>query len=372
LTPGFAGGAEKQDNHGLSATPPRHSMIDSLYPLLRPLVFSLEAERAHAVTFRMLDMAHAMGLLGSHESDPQDAVTLMGLCFPNRVGLAAGLDKNARHIDALGALGFGFIEAGTVTAQPQPGNAKPRLFRLPEVSALINRMGFPNEGAEAIARRLAARRFQGVCGINIGKNATTPLQEAARNYVECFRVVAPFADYVAVNVSSPNTANLRQLQQVDQLRPILDALLEARMQLGSSSSRPLPIVVKVSPDLASEDLAAIAGLVRELRIDGVIATNTTITREVVKGVRNSEQQGGLSGAPMRPLAIKTIPILREHLGRDIPLIAVGGIDSGAAAVAALEAGADLIQIYTGLIYRGPRLVTEILAAIRQWRRASGR
>lgn len=344
-------------------------MIDSSYPLLRPLLFSLEAERAHALTFKMLDTAYALRLLGKHESQPGDAVTLMGLRFPNRVGLAAGLDKDARHIDALGALGFGFIETGTVTAQPQAGNAKPRLFRLPEVNALINRMGFPNEGAEAIARRLAARRFPGVCGINIGKNATTPLDDAARNYVECFRVVAPHADYVTVNVSSPNTANLRQLQQVDQLRPILDALLEARAQLSSNSGKPLPILVKVSPDLVHEDLAAIAGLVRELRIDGVIATNTTITREVVKGVPDSEQQGGLSGAPMRPLALRSIPILREHLGRDVPLIAVGGIDSGAAAVAALQAGADLIQIYTGLIYRGPKLITEILAAIREWARA---
>jgi dihydroorotate dehydrogenase subfamily 2 len=338
-------------------------MIDSLYPLVRPLLFSLDGERAHAVTFSMLEMAHSLGMLGGHASRPEDGVTLMGLRFPNRVGLAAGLDKNARHVDALGALGFGFIEAGTVTAQPQVGQVKPRLFRLPEANALINRMGFPNEGAEAIARRLQQRKFAGVCGINIGKNAATPLEDAARNYVECFRVVAPHADYVAVNVSSPNTANLRQLQQVDQLRPILDALLEARVQLTSSSGKALPILVKVSPDLASDDLVAIARLVRELRIDGVIATNTTITRDVVRGVRNSEQQGGLSGAPIRELALRSIPILREHLGRDVPLIAVGGIDSGEAAVAALRAGADLIQIYTGLIYRGPRLVTEILAAV---------
>lgn len=344
-------------------------MIDGLYPFLRPLLFSLDGERAHAATFSMLEMAHSLGLLGMHESKPEEGVTLMGLRFPNRVGLAAGLDKNARHLDALGALGFGFIEAGTVTAQPQVGNARPRMFRLPEANALINRMGFPNEGAEVIAQRLARRKFRGVCGINIGKNATTPLEDAARNYLECFRVVAPHADYLAVNVSSPNTANLRQLQQVDQLRPILDALLEARAQLTSGSSKHLPILVKVSPDLASEDLAAIAHLVRELRIDGVIATNTTITRDVVKGVRNAEQQGGLSGAPIRELALKSIPILREHLGPDVPLIAVGGIDSGAAAVAALQAGADLIQIYTGLIYRGPRLVTEILAAVRDWQRA---
>lgn len=343
-------------------------MIDSLYPLLRPLLFSLEGERAHEVTFSMLEMAHALGLLGRHDSTAEEGVTLMGLRFPNRVGLAAGLDKNARHLDALGALGFGFIEAGTVTAQAQVGNAKPRLFRLPEANALINRMGFPNDGSEAIAHRLAQRKFKGPCGINIGKNATTPLEDAARNYVECFRVVAPHADYVAVNVSSPNTANLRQLQQVDQLRPILEALLEARLQVTSSSGKSLPIVVKVSPDLASEDLAAIARLVRELRIDGMIATNTTITRDAVKGMPNGEQQGGLSGAPVRALALKSIPILREQLGSEIPLVAVGGIDSGAAALAALRAGADLIQIYTGLIYRGPRLVTEILAAVSSFKR----
>jgi dihydroorotate dehydrogenase len=340
-------------------------MLNSLYPLIRPLLFSLEGERAHEVTFSMLELAHSMGMLGTHESTPDEGVTLMGLRFPNRVGLAAGLDKNAKHIDALAALGFGFIEAGTVTAQAQGGNPKPRLFRLREVDALINRMGFPNEGAEVIAHRLAQRKFEGPCGINIGKNATTPLEDAARNYVECFRVVAPHADYVTVNVSSPNTTNLRQLQQVDQLRPILDALLEARVQLTSSSAKQLPILVKVSPDLSSDDLAAIARLVRELRIDGVIATNTTITRDVVKGVPNSEQQGGLSGAPIRSLALKAIPVLREHLGSDVPLIAVGGIDSGAAAVAALQAGADLIQIYTGLIYRGPKLVTEILSAVRK-------
>ena len=363
----FGGWHRRRDNRA-SIKRARNDMIDSLYPLIRPLLFSLEGERAHEVTFSMLEMAHAMGMLGRHESPPKEGVTLMGLRFPNRVGLAAGLDKNARHIDALGALGFGFIEAGTVTAQAQAGNAKPRLFRLPEVDALINRMGFPNEGAEVIAQRLARRKFKGVCGINIGKNAVTPLEDAARNYVECFRVVAPHADYVTVNVSSPNTTNLRQLQQVDQLRPILDGLLQARVQSTSSSGKALPILVKVSPDLASEDLAAIARLVRESGIDGMIATNTTIARDVVKGVPNSEQQGGLSGAPIRALALRSIPILREHLGRDVPLIAAGGIDSAAAAVAALQAGADLIQIYTGLIYRGPKLVTEILEAVKPFRR----
>jgi len=342
-------------------------MIDMLYPLLRPLLFSLDGERAHAVTFSLLQFAHALGLLGLAERDANAGVTLMGLRFANRVGLAAGLDKNARYVDALGALGFGFIEAGTVTAQPQVGQVKPRLFRLPEVNALINRMGFPNDGAEAIAQRLSQRKFNGVCGINIGKNAVTPLEEAARNYVECFRVVAPHADYVAVNVSSPNTTGLRQLQQVDQLRPILDALLEARLRLTTNSGKALPMLVKVSPDLATEDLVAIARLVRELGIDGMIATNTTITRTAVAGIRNSEQQGGLSGAPLRSLALQAIPVLREQLGRDVPIVAVGGIDSGDAAVAALRAGADLIQIYTGLIYRGPQLIGEILAAVAAFR-----
>jgi dihydroorotate dehydrogenase len=341
-------------------------MLDTLYPLIRPLLFSLDAERAHAVTFSTLDLLHRSGLLRQREADPAAAVTLMGLRFPNRVGLAAGLDKNARCIDALGALGFGFIEAGTVTTQPQAGQARPRLFRLPEARALINRMGFPNEGAAAIAPRLAARSFRGVCGINIGKNATTPLEQAAANYVDCFRIVAPHADYVAVNVSSPNTANLRQLQQVAQLRPILDALLEARTDVLQASGRTvLPLLVKVSPDLSAAELIAIARLVRESGIDGMIATNTTTTRAAVAGVRGSEEQGGLSGAPLQALAVKTLPILRGELGSRTPIIAAGGIDSGTTALAAVRAGADLVQIYTGLIYRGPALIDEILAALRQ-------
>lgn len=338
-------------------------MITKLYPLLRPLLFSLDGEQAHGVTFSALRFAYALGLLGSTQSHAEEGVTLMGLRFANRLGLAAGLDKNARYIDALGALGFGFIEAGTVTAQPQPGQAKPRVFRMPEAGALINRMGFPNEGAEVVARRLAQRKFTGVCGINIGKNAVTPLEEAARNYVECFRVVAPRADYVAVNVSSPNTANLRQLQQVDQLRPILEALLEARLRLTANSGKALPLLVKVSPDLSPDELSAIARLVLELHIDGVIAINTTTTRDGVQGLRNSEQQGGLSGAPIRSLALRTIALLREQLGRGVPLVGVGGIGSGEDAVAALRAGADLLQIYTGLIYRGPQLVSEIRSAV---------
>jgi dihydroorotate dehydrogenase len=237
---------------------------------------------------------------------------------------------------------------------------------LPEARALINRMGFPNEGAAAIAPRLAARSFRGVCGINIGKNATTPLEQAAANYVDCFRIVAPHADYVAVNVSSPNTANLRQLQQVAQLRPILDALLEARTDVLQASGRTvLPLLVKVSPDLSEAELVAIARLVRESGIDGMIATNTTTTRAAVAGVRGSEEQGGLSGAPLQALAVKTLPILRGELGSRTPIIAAGGIDSGTTALAAVRAGADLVQIYTGLIYRGPALIDEILAALRQ-------
>lgn len=337
-------------------------MLHHLYPLLRPLLFTLDGERAHALTLSSLRAAHAAGLIRTPTTQGQ-GVRLMGLQFPNRIGLAAGLDKNASCLDALGALGFGFIEAGTATPRPQVGQARPRLFRLPQARAIINRMGFPNEGAEVIAQRLAARRFSGICGINIGKNATTPLEDAASDYVACFDVLAPHADYVAVNVSSPNTANLRQLQQVDQLRPIFDGLLEARHRLTSSSGRQLPMLVKVSPDLVPEDLLAIAALVRELGIDGVIATNTTITRDVVQGIPGSQEQGGLSGAPLQPLALRAIPVLREGLGDDIPLIAVGGIDSAETALAALRAGADLLQIYTGLVYRGPALVRDILKAI---------
>jgi dihydroorotate dehydrogenase len=345
-------------------------VLNSSYPILRRALFTLEPERAHAAALSALETAHSLGVIRAPSHDPATATTLLGLRFPNRVGLAAGFDKNARCIDALGALGFGFIEVGTVTPRPQAGQAKPRLFRLVRSSALINRMGFPNEGASAVAARLAQRTFQGVCGVNIGKNAATPIAEALHDYLECFRILAPLADYVAINVSSPNTANLRQLQRVDQLQPILEALLEAREGLHLQSGRRVPLLVKISPDLSEGEVGAIAGLIRALGVDGVIATNTTSSRPLPVGEGSASepfatQEGGLSGAPLLPLMLRTVRALRVVLGPTVPVIAVGGVDCAERALDVMRAGADLIQVYTGLIYRGPALIGQLAAALRR-------
>lgn len=339
-------------------------MPSGLYPFFRRALFTLPPERAHSVALSALNFAHSLKLLPQAVADSSEAVSLMGLRFPNRVGLAAGFDKSGRYIDALGALGFGFIEVGTVTPRAQAGQSKPRLYRLPQASALINRMGFPNDGASAVAARLARRKFPGICGVNIGKNAATPIEAAVHDYVACFREVAAHADYVAVNVSSPNTKNLRQLQRVDHLRAILEALLEARMALAAAGRR-IPLLAKVSPDLSTEDITAMGELVRELAIDGVIAANTTVSRPGVSEMRCGAEEGGLSGNPLQPLVARTIRILRSAVGESTPIIGVGGIASAADAKAHIRAGADLIQVYTGLIYRGPRLIREISAALHE-------
>jgi dihydroorotate dehydrogenase len=329
------------------------------YPLMRTALFALPTEHAHAFSLAALRRVHSFGLLRARASDPGKAVTLMGLQFPNRVGLAAGFDKNARYIDALGALGFGFVEVGTVTPRPQPGQPRPRLFRVTESAALINRMGFPNEGAVEVAARLARRRFAGVCGVNIGKNAATPIASAIDDYLECFRIVAPHADYVAINVSSPNTEGLRQLEEAEQLQPIASALVEARNQLQGAAARRVPLLVKVSPDLPPADLVRSARLACEAGIDGIIATNTTVNRSGIS-TRWRSHTGGLSGAPLRPLALQAVQLLRTALGASVPIIAAGGIDSARHARDAFDAGADLVQVYTGLIYRGPGLVREVV------------
>ena len=331
------------------------------YPLLRTAMFALPTEQAHALALAALQRAHAVGLIRDRVADPLKAATLLGLKFPNRVGLAAGFDKNARYIDALGALGFGFVEVGTVTPRPQPGQPRPRLFRVTESGALINRMGFPNEGALAVAARLARRRFAGVCGVNIGKNAATPIASAIDDYLECFRIVAPHADYVAINVSSPNTAGLRQLEEADQLQPIASALVEARHQLQGAAARRVPLLVKVSPDLPPADLVRSARLACEVGIDGIIATNTTLNRSGVSP-RWRSHAGGLSGTPLRPLALQAVQLLRTALGASVPIVAAGGIDSARHARDAFDAGADLVQLYTGLIYRGPGLVREVVTS----------
>lgn len=336
-----------------------------MYALARSLLFALDAERAHGLTLAGLRVGHRLGLLGAGAAaQPAQPVELMGLTFANRVGLAAGFDKNAVCVDAMGALGFGFVEVGTLTPLGQAGNPRPRVFRLPEARAVINRMGFPNEGVAAAAARLRRRSYSGVCGVNIGKNAGTPLAQATGDYVTALRAVYELADYVTLNISSPNTQGLRQLQDGEQLRPLLQALLETRAELAERVGWRVPLVVKLSPDLGADDLAATAQVIRELSLDGVIATNTTVERGSIEGLRHAERPGGLSGAPLRERAAHVVRDLRGLLGPDMPLIGVGGISSAADALAMLAAGADLIQVYTGLIYRGPGLVRELVAATR--------
>ncbi len=329
-----------------------------MYAALQPLLMRLDPERAHALTLDLLRIAHGLHVLPQPRAGGS-SVLRMGLEFPNRVGLAAGFDKNGVCIDALGRLGFGFIEVGTVTPRPQPGNARPRVFRLPESRAVINRMGFPNEGVEALAMRLARRRFRGICGVNIGKNAATPLDEAGADYAACLRSVYARADYVALNLSSPNTARLRELQQESRLAPLLESLLQLRGQLAIEHGRHVPLLVKLSPDLTDEDLTATSRIIASLGIEGVIATNTTIRRPGLESHPVAEEQGGLSGTPLLELSLGAVRRLRAELGGRAVIIGVGGIDSAAAARAMLAAGADLIQVYTGLVYRGPPLVREL-------------
>jgi dihydroorotate dehydrogenase len=334
-----------------------------MYALARALLFALDAEAAHRLTLAGLRGAHRLGLLGHlAAAPPAQPLELMGLSFANRIGLAAGFDKNAACVDAMGALGFGFIEVGTLTPQGQPGNPKPRVFRLPKVRAVINRMGFPNEGVAAAIGHLRTRRYTGVCGVNIGKNAATPLEAATSDYVTALQAVYEHADYVTINISSPNTPGLRQLQEGEQLRPLLQALLATRAELAERIGWRVPLVVKLSPDLSTDELAGTAQVIRELGLDGVIATNTTLDRAAVAGLPHAQRPGGLSGEPLRERSLAVIGQLRRLLGPDMPLIGVGGISSAADATAMFAAGADLIQVYTGLIYRGPGLVRELVAA----------
>jgi dihydroorotate dehydrogenase len=288
---------------------------------------------------------------------------VMGLDFPNRVGIAAGLDKNGEHIDGLASLGFGFIEVGTVTPRPQPGNRQPRLFRLPEAGAIINRMGFNNEGVDALVANVAKSRWQGILGINIGKNFDTPLERAADDYVACLKKVFPVASYVAVNISSPNTAGLRNLQQGDELDRLLEILMKERHALASGHARRVPLAVKLAPDLDDAALEQIASQLLAHGVDGVVATNTTTARDGVAGLQWADETGGLSGGPLGKRSTHAIAVLAAKLGGRIPIIGVGGIVNAAAAREKLDAGASVIQIYTGLIYRGPGLIGEILREV---------
>ncbi|HEY4338739.1 MAG TPA: quinone-dependent dihydroorotate dehydrogenase [Steroidobacteraceae bacterium] len=334
-----------------------------MYALARALLFAMDAEAAHRLTLTSLRAAHRLGLLGLFAAtQPVQPVELMGLSFVNRIGLAAGFDKNAACVDAVGALGFGFVEVGTVTPKRQEGNTKPRIFRLPKAGAVINRMGFPNDGVATAIGHLRRRRYTGVCGVNIGKNAATPLEQATSDYVAALQAVYEYADYVTINISSPNTQGLRQLQEGEQLRPLLQALLTVRAELTERIGWKVPLVVKLSPDLSSDELAATAQVIRELGLDGVIATNTTLDRTAVAGLPHAQRPGGLSGEPLRTRSLAVVRQLRTLLGPGMPLIGVGGISRAADAAAMLDAGADLVQVYTGLVYRGPGLVRELVAA----------
>lgn len=337
------------------------------YALTRPFLFGMDPEQAHEVTMGALARVQRTPLVCA-VSQPRvhDPVTLAGITFPNRVGLAAGLDKNGRCIDGLGAMGFGFIEVGTVTPKAQPGNPKPRMFRLPEARALINRLGFNNDGLDAFVRnvqRAGYRRGGGILGLNIGKNATTPIERAADDYLACLEGVYPHADYVTVNISSPNTQNLRALQSDAALDALLAQLQARRLQLVQQHGRKVPLFVKIAPDLDAAQVAAIAASLKGNGIDGVIATNTTISRDAVAQLPHGDEAGGLSGAPVFEASNRVISQLRAALGAGFPIIGVGGVMSGADARTKLTAGADLIQIYTGLIYRGPELVTEAAQAL---------
>ncbi|MHB8848439.1 MAG: quinone-dependent dihydroorotate dehydrogenase [Burkholderiales bacterium] len=335
-----------------------------MYSLLRPLLFQLDAETAHHLTLTGLNLVHKLGLSAVMARPvPGKAIETMGICFPNGVGLAAGLDKNGAYIDALAALGFGFIEIGTVTPRPQPGNPKPRLFRIPQAQAIINRMGFNNDGVAQLVRNVQAAKFKGVLGINIGKNFDTPIALAADDYLNCLSAVYSHASYVAVNISSPNTKNLRDLQAGDALADLLGKLKTEQTRLAQLHGRYVPLALKIAPDLSDEALTEIAALLRRYRIDGVIATNTTLSRSAIEGLPLADETGGLSGAPLTGPSTRIVKKLALALADEVPVIGAGGILSGTDAAARIEAGARLVQLYSGLIYRGPRLVRECVRAL---------
>ena len=334
------------------------------YRLLRPFLFALDAETAHHFTLESLQNLHRLGLVRAGTATPSACErSVMGLSFPNPVGLAAGLDKNGDYIDALAALGFGFIEIGTVTPRPQPGNPRPRLFRLPAAQAVINRLGFNNHGVDRLAENVRRAKYRGVLGINIGKNADTPIEHAADDYLACLRKVYPVASYVTVNISSPNTQRLRELQQVDELDRLLGALKREQRTLAQAHGRHVPLAVKIAPDLDGAGVTGVADALRRHEIEAVIATNTTLSRDGVAALPHATEAGGVSGAP---LAVRSTTVVRElarALAGALPVIGVGGITTARDAEDKVAAGAQLVQLYTGLVYRGPVLIRECVAAL---------
>jgi dihydroorotate dehydrogenase len=335
-----------------------------MYPLVRPLLFTLDPENAHHAALDGLQRAHRLGLLSLCAKPAANPRKVMGLTFPNPVGMAAGMDKNGAYINALAGLGFGFIEIGTVTPRPQPGNPKPRLFRLPQANAIINRMGFNNDGVDRLVANVKRAEYRGILGINIGKNAVTPIEKAADDYLICLRKVYAHASYITVNISSPNTKNLRQLQDEDALNGLLKLLKAEQQKLADTHGKYVQLALKIAPDLDHEQIAQIARLLMQHRIDGVIATNTTLSREGVESLPHGAETGGLSGAPLCAKSTAVIRQLAAELQGALPIIGVGGILSGADAAAKIKAGASLVQVYSGLIYRGPELVKECCAAMR--------
>ena len=339
-----------------------------LYALARPLLFAIDPEAAHNLTLPALRCAAALGLTSSIAKPLSDPRTVMGITFPNPIGLAAGLDKDGAYIDGLATLGFGSIEVGTVTPRAQPGNPLPRMFRLPQANAIINRMGFNNGGVDTFVANVQASRFyqnkEGVLGLNIGKNADTPIERAVDDYLICLEKVYPYASYVTVNISSPNTKNLRQLQGASELDALLSQLKEAQQRLADQHKRYVPIALKIAPDIDSEQIQTIAHALLRHKMDGVIATNTTVNRDAVKNMKHAEETGGLSGSPVFESSNVVIRGLKKELGEAVPIIGVGGILSGEDAQTKINAGASLVQLYTGLIYRGPALIKECAAALR--------
>ena len=339
-----------------------------MYPLLRPFLFSGDPERAHDRTLAWAESAHRLGLLGLAVRRPKPLpTTAFGLTFESPVGLAAGMDKNGAHIDALAHFGFGFIEVGTVTPRPQPGNPRPRLFRLPEKQAIINRMGFNNEGVDALVKNLERTRWKGVIGVNIGKNKDTPNEKALTDYIHCLERAWDVAGYIVVNISSPNTPNLRALQLGEPLRALVAGLREAQEKLTSQRRVRRPLLVKIAPDLFGTDIEALATTFNDMGIDGVIATNTTVDRFDVANLPHGNETGGLSGAPLYGISTAVLRHLRGVLDKQIPVIGVGGILQGADAAGKLAAGAALVQCYSGLVYRGPSLIGECVDAMRRRR-----
>jgi dihydroorotate dehydrogenase len=334
-----------------------------LFKLAQKALFATDPELAHDLALRGLQLGHMSGATRWLCRNPGQPVRCMGLDFPNAVGLAAGLDKNADYFEALGDFGFGFIEVGTITPRPQPGNPRPRVFRIRQAQALINRLGFNNLGIDHLVEQIQNRRFAGILGINIGKNFDTVMEQAAGDYVHCLEKIYPFADYVTINISSPNTANLRDLQTKGALDPLLQTLSQTRARLADLHGRRVPIALKVAPDLDPELIREISGLTVKHRMDAIIATNTTLKRTGIEGMTHAGEEGGLSGPPLRPLANEVLKAFYRELQGEIALIGVGGINSAQDAVDKLDLGANLVQMYTGLVYQGPQLVADCISAI---------